>query len=105
MVKMLEAQREYICTRCKSREVVNADIAQNYVINPPVVCSGTGKPCKFPKFELIQSSTVCKDYQEIKIQEQVQKLRVGSIPRSIVLLLEDDLVDTCKPGDDVVVLG
>jgi len=47
----------------------------------------------------------CTDYQEIKIQEHVQKLEVGSIPRSMVVLLEHDLVDLCKPGDDVLVVG
>lgn len=36
-------------------------------------------------------------------QEQVSKLHVGSMPRSMWVTLEDDLVDSCKPGDDVVV--
>ncbi len=44
-----------------------------------------------------------RDYQEVKIQEQVQKLEVGKIPRSIWAVLTDDLVDSCKPGDDVTV--
>ena len=47
----------------------------------------------------------CKDYQEIKIQEQVQKLAVGTIPRSMWVILEDDLVDCCKAGDDITVCG
>ncbi len=45
----------------------------------------------------------CIDYQEIKIQEHVNKLSVGTIPRSITVILENDLVDTCKAGDDVTV--
>ena len=45
----------------------------------------------------------CRNYQEIKIQEQVQRLAVGTIPRSMWVILLDDLVDTCKPGDDVTV--
>ena len=39
------------------------------------------------------------------LREQVHKLQVGSIPRSITLVLHDDLVDRCKPGDDVTVVG
>ena len=53
----------------------------------------------------IESEAVCYDYQEIKVQEQVQKLGMGSVPRSIVVLLLHDLVDTVKPGDDIVVTG
>lgn len=45
------------------------------------------------------------DHQVIKIQEQASKLGVGSIPRSILIVLEDDLVDTVKAGDHVVVVG
>ncbi|CAL4064896.1 unnamed protein product, partial [Meganyctiphanes norvegica] len=46
-----------------------------------------------------------KDYQEIKIQEQVQKMVVGTIPQSIWVTLEDDLVESSKPGDDIIVCG
>lgn len=45
----------------------------------------------------------CRNYQEIKLQEQVQRLAMGTIPRSLWVVLEDDLVDVCKAGDDVIV--
>jgi DNA helicase MCM9 len=45
----------------------------------------------------------CIDYQEIKIQEHINKLSVGTIPRSIVVILENDLVDLAKAGDDVTI--
>ena len=48
---------------------------------------------------------MCRDYQELKIQDVVSNLTVGSIPRSILVILTDDIVDTCKAGDDVVVVG
>lgn len=45
------------------------------------------------------------DYQEIKIQDSTEKLPLGSVPRSIIVILESDLADRFNPGDDVVVVG
>jgi len=45
----------------------------------------------------------CRDYQEIKIQEQTSKLSMGTIPGSMVVVLHDDLVDHAKSGDDVTI--
>ncbi len=56
------------------------------------------KPCTGVKFVPVEGSAVCHDYQEIKIQESMQTLGVGSVPRSIVVVLEDDLVDSTKAG-------
>ena len=44
----------------------------------------------------------------MKIQEKVGKdtgSEIGSIPRSITAVLLEDLIDVCKPGDDVTVVG
>ena len=43
------------------------------------------------------------DYQEIRIQEHTERLEMGSIPRSMTIILQHDLVDQCKPGDHVTV--
>ena len=43
----------------------------------------------------------CCNYQEVKIQEQVQRLAMGTIPRSMWVVLHNDIVDSCKPGDDI----
>ena len=69
----------------------------------------SGEGCNSVKFTCFgpkeADSSNLKDYQEIKIQEQAQKLSVGTIPRAISVVLEDDLVDSCKAGDDVTVYG
>lgn len=44
-----------------------------------------------------------KDYQEIKVQEKLDIYSAGTIPKSIIVILENDLVDCCKPGDDVTI--
>jgi len=107
-VKMLEAEREYVCGKCQHRFKVFADLdMQNCSISPPTACPSTNhvKPCKSSVFNVDESVRVCRDYQEIKIQEHVEKLNMGSIPRSMVVVIEEDLADKCKPGDDVCITG
>ncbi|XP_008294420.1 DNA helicase MCM9 [Stegastes partitus] len=104
---VLEFERDYMCTKCRHVFTVQADFDQFYTFVPPLSCSNpTG--CNSFKFSCLSEGcepAACRDYQEIKIQEQVQRLTVGSIPRSVVVVLEDDLVDSCKSGDDVTVYG
>ncbi|CAN0023866.1 unnamed protein product, partial [Scytosiphon promiscuus] len=105
--KMLEVSREYRCQNktCGAVFSVHSDMSQGNLLAPPTSCPGVGeKQCKGTRF-LEHGEHKYSDYQEIKVQEQAQKLSVGSIPRSMVILLQDDLVDSCKAGDDVVVVG
>ncbi|CAM9567362.1 unnamed protein product, partial [Discosporangium mesarthrocarpum] len=106
-IKMLEVSRSYCCKNktCGAVFSVHSDMSQGNLLLPPTNCPGNGnKPCKSTRFEE-HGSHRYSDYQEIKVQEDAQKLGVGSIPRSMVVLLQDDLVDVCKAGDDVVVVG
>lgn len=101
--KMLEYGKEYICSKCKYSFTVMADYELHYVLNAPSTCKNP-EGCEGTNFAAMDSY-LYKDYQEIKLQEQVAKLDMGSMPRSMWVTLEDDLVEICKPGDDVVVCG
>jgi DNA helicase MCM9 len=61
--------------------------------------------CNNRSFIPIPNTSIFSDYQEIKVQELFKTLKPGNIPRSILVLLEDNLVDICKPGDDVLING
>jgi len=51
-------------------------------------------------FQFLQ--TLYKNYQRLTIQESPGKVPAGRLPRSKDAILLDDLVDTCKPGDEIV---
>ncbi|XP_047243020.1 DNA helicase MCM9 isoform X2 [Girardinichthys multiradiatus] len=106
-MEVLEYERDYICTKCRHVFKVQADFDQFYTFVQPVGCPNP-VGCNSSKLSCLSEGSepaACRDYQEIKIQEQVQRLSVGSIPRSLVVVLEDDLVDSCKSGDDITVYG
>ena len=107
-MKMVVTQKLFTCNKCNAPVKQTYDRNQYNLIDKPTKCPGDRQEqCNSTKFTEVEqnqdNANDCKDYQEIRIQEQVSKLTIGTVPRSITVVLEDDLVDSVKPGDDVIV--
>ena len=56
------------------------------------------KRCASTNLREVEGSRVCVDYQEIKVQDRMERLTLGSVPRSIIAVLGADLVDKFNAG-------
>ncbi|KAK9720086.1 DNA helicase mcm9 [Basidiobolus ranarum] len=86
ITKMLESERQYECGKCKKVFSVQSDVEQYNTVPKPLKClaPSEGVLCNSTKFNAVSLQVgdmpeSCQDYQEIKIQEQVNKLAIGSI--------------------------
>jgi DNA helicase MCM9 len=114
-MRMLELSKSYECPKCKHTFRVYADPEQDYQMAQPKFCPNswtvmgkTGiekKKCPSANLQeqIAEKQTI--DYQEIKVQDRMEQLPFGTTPRSMIVLLEADLVDRFNPGDDVIIIG
>lgn len=105
-VKLLESRRLYECNKCKHRFVIAADLEQGATVQLPAACpSRRDNPCKGTNFKHIEEVSLYTNYQEIQLQEGRQCLTVGAAPKTLTVVLQDDLADSCHVGEVVETTG
>lgn len=100
VMKLLELKREFICSKCKEVIVVEAEYGLMYRFEVPRHCSSSNCTGTVHQKTNNPDPKYCVNYQEIKIQEALSD---KNIPPTITITLENDLVDSCQPGDCVTV--
>lgn len=110
--KMVEYKREYKCDACGETYEVTSDLSLGNVIEVPKRCTAQkqedgkkAKKCGCKIFHYVENSRECRDFQEIRVQEQMNNLELGSIPKQLKVVMFDDLVDSCQAGDDAILVG
>ncbi len=105
-VKLLEAMRQMQCGKCKYVFTIHSDPEQRNAFPKIDSCRNRDRDCPGKTFTILEESKEAwRDYQDIKVQERVARVGVGYIPRSVMVLLTDDLVDTVQAGDNLEITG
>lgn len=88
---------KFTCTKCQATfgPFIGKDVKPTSCFE----CQGSGP------FIINTSETIYKDFQKITVQEIPGSVPSGSLPRSKDVLLYFDLIDSCKPGDEVDITG
>ena len=115
-LRLLEHSKTFECGKCGESFTVYADLEQGGRLCVPERCpnkefvprgnqAARPGPCGSTSLSEREAEREVADYQEARLQDRANLLNVGSIPRSIGVVLLHDLVDSVKPGDDVVLVG
>jgi replicative DNA helicase Mcm len=102
-VKQELVEAVFRCKTCGHEEVVRQE--EGSLVKPTQCpeCSREGR--KSQGFVLVAEKSRFVDVQKFVLQEKPEELPPGQLPRSIEVVVRDDLVDTVRPGDRVTVVG
>ncbi|KAJ6233427.1 intein-containing DNA replication licensing factor mcm6 precursor [Anaeramoeba flamelloides] len=89
------------CVKCG--EMVTG-IKQQFKYTEPAVCSN--EMCQNRRgWRLMLDESFFVDWQKLRVQENSNEIPSGSMPRSIFVVLRNEIVETCKAGDKGVFTG
>lgn len=90
--------------RCLDTNRIFKDVEQQFKLTYPHLGT-TGGNTNASRFELVPEESVFTDWQKLRVQEQSGDIPTGSMPRSIDVILRNEIVDTAKPGDRCIFTG
>jgi len=90
----------YRCTQCGYEIELMQELERH--VEPPAKCPRCGAS---KSFTLVTELSQYIDWQKVIVQERPEDLPPGQLPRSVEVVLLDDLVDAAKPGDIVSLTG
>jgi DNA helicase MCM9 len=109
-VQTKERSRTYECALCKVQTKSAMDEWQYGLMDKPIICNSVDEDdvrCHSNKFKLVSNidPNDLDNVQEIKVQELTEKLNLGKVPKSVCVILKNELIDKCMAGDKIIVCG
>ncbi len=89
-------QATFRCRKCL--EIIREDQSGELMRGPGSACPNCQQKTAF---ELLEEQSKFKNTQEARIQERPEDLPPGQLPRYLDVRLEEDIVDTARPGDRI----
>lgn len=80
------------------------NVIQQFKYTEPTICSNRMCSNKL-EWRLLPDQSLFVDWQRIRIQENSQEIPPGNMPRTMDVIVRNDLVERSKPGDKVDFTG
>ena len=94
-------QGVFTCIACNT-EIRGVD--QQFRYTQPKVCKNPSCQNRM-KWNLNGNDSVFCDWQKLRVQENASEIPAGGMPRSIDVILRNEMVDQVNPGDSSVFTG
>ncbi|KAI8848965.1 MCM2/3/5 family-domain-containing protein [Chytridium lagenaria] len=89
------------CTDCGS---ISKDVEQEFKYTEPTTCLNPVCMNRSDFQLIIEQSKFC-DWQKIRIQENANEVPSGALPRSLDVILRNEMSDRVKAGDSIIITG
>ncbi|KAF3918577.1 hypothetical protein AA313_de0200922 [Arthrobotrys entomopaga] len=99
---------EGIVTKCSLKELFHAREYRDQTMTTNAPTASNVYPTEDEEGNpLVTEYGYCvyQDHQTISIQEMPERAPAGQLPRSVDVIMDDDLVDRVKPGDRIQLVG
>eukprot|EP00934_Nitzschia_sp_Nitz4_P000821 Nitzschia sp. Nitz4//scaffold74_size92883//80500//83578//NITZ4_004833-RA/size92883-augustus-gene-0.9-mRNA-1//1//CDS//3329557625//821//frame0 len=92
--------------RCNKCGLTAAKIPQQFHFTRPTICRNPRCKNQSPaSFTLQVQESEFADWQKLRVQENSNQIPPGSMPRSLDVILRNEMVEHCKAGDKCVFVG
>ena len=92
--------------RCDKCGLLADKIPQNYHFTRPTLCKNPRCKNRSPmRFALEATRSEFVDWQKLRVQESSHQIPPGSMPRSMDVILRNEMVERCKAGDKCIFTG